>query len=525
MKSFGISNVMFMDPHNDTPFFKRILFMLCYRKSMSKMKSDFISYVYSNNPQKVDSIVRKLSFFNCAPNFSDKQLALDIAIYKNSLGIVELLINMNVDVNFPSRRNRTEELPITYAMRLKHYDIVELLLDAGSFVEIRSSNYEKFTALHYACIDGNYYFAKKFIQRGADVNRGTDKGHTPLYYATINDHCQLAFYLVLEGASVNFTIKRNRVLRKDDITNFYNFLIKLLSIFQLDVNSINEMNRNVDTGMVQTVSSNDLCHYSERISSTFSEETKELALEKIKSQLTPMKLAECLVDAQLLQDNFVTDLLISFGTDVNYKPEHGINILLKTIKTQDWPRFNVITSMNETILNDFEIPDQNPLLNALKLNDFYRQGMVLLIKCGDAGRKNHNVKSKIILQALQIKNLDILKLLFLSGFQIYRKKYQIRADILCRITIFEESVHLNDLKKCKDWLSCKKREGLTLKEHCRIVIRQSISEHNGGRSVLPYLEQLSLPKILVLYLKFYDLTCVQKFFDRHILKSNFIFTM
>ena len=57
--------------------------------------------------------------------------------------------------------------------------------------------------IHEAARTGNIEAVKQHIAAGADVNAKNDWGWTPLTYAAINDHEEIAELLIAKGADVN----------------------------------------------------------------------------------------------------------------------------------------------------------------------------------------------------------------------------------------------------------------------------------------------------------------------------------
>ncbi|MCZ6856006.1 MAG: ankyrin repeat domain-containing protein, partial [Gammaproteobacteria bacterium] len=66
------------------------------------------------------------------------------------------------------------------------------------------------TPLHTASYEGNVAKAKKWIERGDDVNAVDKRGFTPLHKAAIEGHEKIAQLLMSKGANVNTMTKRGR---------------------------------------------------------------------------------------------------------------------------------------------------------------------------------------------------------------------------------------------------------------------------------------------------------------------------
>jgi len=59
------------------------------------------------------------------------------------------------------------------------------------------------TPLHYAALRGHKEIAELLIAKGADVNAKDDNGRTPLYEAAFNGGKEIAELLIGKGADVN----------------------------------------------------------------------------------------------------------------------------------------------------------------------------------------------------------------------------------------------------------------------------------------------------------------------------------
>ena len=63
---------------------------------------------------------------------------------------------------------------------------------------------EKLLPIHNAVSKGDFALTKKLVQHGHNVNRATNKNHTPLYIAVENNFIEIARLLIQNGANVNF---------------------------------------------------------------------------------------------------------------------------------------------------------------------------------------------------------------------------------------------------------------------------------------------------------------------------------
>ncbi len=154
-----------------------------------------------------------------APN-QDGETALMLAIKTGELPVVEMLIKAGANVN--ARETFHNQTPLMWAAAAPKNagEMVKLLLAKGADVKPRAlysdwpsqitseprAQYRPvggLTALLYAARDGCYDCVEELIGAGADVNRPTPEGVTPLMIALDNDHNDVAKLLLDRGANPN----------------------------------------------------------------------------------------------------------------------------------------------------------------------------------------------------------------------------------------------------------------------------------------------------------------------------------
>lgn len=111
---------------------------------------------------------------------------------------VRHLVEKGVSVNTADKGN----LPLTLAIQVGHYKIVEVLLDLGAQVNSHDAGY-KSTALHVACAKRDVETVKLLIDRGAEVNLKSINGWVPLIDASVRGHTDIVRVLLDHGAGVN----------------------------------------------------------------------------------------------------------------------------------------------------------------------------------------------------------------------------------------------------------------------------------------------------------------------------------
>jgi cytohesin len=135
---------------------------------------------------------------------------LHIAASQGHKGIVKLLLANDADVNAGARYNRTAA---EFAMNGGHTQIVELLISKGADI----------SPLHFAIYMKDEVKARSLIEGGADVNKPTPYGTTPLDRAVFSGSRNIAELLIDKGADVNgkdnwnWTVLHSAVYSSEDV--------------------------------------------------------------------------------------------------------------------------------------------------------------------------------------------------------------------------------------------------------------------------------------------------------------------
>jgi len=117
------------------------------------------------------------------------------AIRMGQIEMVKLLIAQGADVNLETK---SQETPLRHAVRgVGIVDIVQLLVTNGADVNAASRG---MTPLHFAVVDRHKEVAEVLIANGADVNAKTARGLTPLDLAKRAEHREIVELLRKHGA-------------------------------------------------------------------------------------------------------------------------------------------------------------------------------------------------------------------------------------------------------------------------------------------------------------------------------------
>jgi ankyrin repeat protein len=177
-----------------------------YEKELNKLKKP------KNPPVDINTIFIDDNGTMCSPFW--------LAILHDKIDCVRTLIEMGADVNKPLfiDRDRIEENTLNYALRLKRYEIAELLIESRPDTTItpylhspiyytiddnqlnltrklvdfganingidHNRDYKELPLIHHAIYSGTLDMVKLLIELGANTQIKNSNGETPLMYAT-----------------------------------------------------------------------------------------------------------------------------------------------------------------------------------------------------------------------------------------------------------------------------------------------------------------------------------------------------
>lgn len=207
--------------------------------------------------------------------------ALHRAVIEGKSSLLNLILNTGIDANLEDENGIT---PLLYAIRLKNYDFIEILLNNNANPNFASA--KVCPPLHLACFNGDTKIAKKLIEAGADINfqyHVENKIFTPLHcgikhpeivqlllsYAELNPNVKnhnletpLALAIKYQCVeSVEILLQNSKFLKiRPDIAydvaiNGSPELLKVLEKYQIDLNCTTKgfeaavLNKNVDNAL------------------------------------------------------------------------------------------------------------------------------------------------------------------------------------------------------------------------------------------------------------------------------------
>jgi uncharacterized protein len=125
----------------------------------------------------------------------DGKTALIDAIQEQNIEIIQFLIENGADVNWAQYNgNYLGSIPLEIAVSSGSSEIVNLLLESGANPHINSDY--GITLLMLAASKPNIEIVDLLIQQNIDINTLDNQGRSALSYAVINDHMEMAQYLV-----------------------------------------------------------------------------------------------------------------------------------------------------------------------------------------------------------------------------------------------------------------------------------------------------------------------------------------
>lgn len=134
-----------------------------------------------------------------ARELADGQTALMWAAARNNAEAVKVLIEVGADIKATAPGSRVK--PPAALVENDTESLGNRTREAGAFKSFQAPKPPTFSALDYAVREGHLEAVRALVDGGADVNRELEDGSTPLLRAILNNHHQLAMFLLEKGAN------------------------------------------------------------------------------------------------------------------------------------------------------------------------------------------------------------------------------------------------------------------------------------------------------------------------------------
>ena len=162
-------------------------------------KIDKINIDKNNNKIKLDIDNNNLSFSDNKGkngNIKLEEIGKNLELLKYSKKgdkekVLEILNNPNININY---RNENGWSALHYACDEGNLKIVEILIKAN--IDINLKNNDKKTSLHISAFRGYFDITKLLIENGADLNALDNEKNLPIHLCASNGHNELLSYLL-----------------------------------------------------------------------------------------------------------------------------------------------------------------------------------------------------------------------------------------------------------------------------------------------------------------------------------------
>lgn len=158
------------------------------------------SALYWATKSRKTSFVKLLLEKGAKVTVAHAEIPLHLAAIRGDTDIIELLLDAGSDINIT---NGIRNTPLHWAAQFGNQFTIQLLLNKGA--DVNRTNIDGDTALHFAVNEKNIATINLLIKHNAKVNATNEAGNTLLHVAAKNTDLLTLDLLLKEGAKVNVT--------------------------------------------------------------------------------------------------------------------------------------------------------------------------------------------------------------------------------------------------------------------------------------------------------------------------------
>lgn len=154
--------------------------------------------VYRNKEQLIDFLLENGANVNLKANNNYQATALQLAVFAKNQSIIQKILKKNPDLYIKDAQGADV---IFYAISLNQLEIVKIFLNHIGQIKNSGDAWEDLY-LHQAC-RSNPEMVQMLIKSGADINKKSESGETPLMFSLYADSLDAFKLLISAGADVH----------------------------------------------------------------------------------------------------------------------------------------------------------------------------------------------------------------------------------------------------------------------------------------------------------------------------------
>lgn len=167
------------------------------KKEASFLSSQLYNAAKSGDVEKVEDLIAHGVDVNQLPYQGTSAFAI-ACVYKH-MDVIDVLLDAGADVDLRSRDGLTPLMEVISQSRNEHIEVVQLLLNEGADMRAGMND---MSPLYYAIQHEKFPIISLLLRYGADVNQATDDFSTPLMIASLYGYTSLVKALLSYGADV-----------------------------------------------------------------------------------------------------------------------------------------------------------------------------------------------------------------------------------------------------------------------------------------------------------------------------------